>query len=164
MAVVMQNKYKSRALLAAIFLSAVLLGVGFEGGMLWSSREMEKIETLATQATDKVLALTQEKQILEQKLERSGLFGQGPVWPDPQARNERYLGLARVGQFVVFSEQLQVKIIITASQQAQLDIYWQGEHIYTTLTAGANLKLSTYYNLSLSYLGTGWALLSLEKQ
>jgi hypothetical protein len=164
MAIVMRNKYKGRALLAAIFLSAILLGLGFEGGVLWSSREIEKIETLAIQATDKVLALTQEKQNLEQKLERGGFFGQGPVWPDPQAKNERYLGLARVGQFVVFNEQLQVKLINTVSQQARLDIYWQGEHIYTTLTAGANLQLSTYYNLSLSYLGTGWAVLSLEKQ
>ena len=161
----MRADLRVKAILVTGLLSVALLGMGVEFGWLLASRQVDEANNLTTQATDKVLALTQEKQALEQRLQG---IAQRPILDDRLGevwrQGKDFYGLARLEQKVIFNRELTVELLATSKEQAELSLSWQGQRANIVLRSGGQVELATHWCLVLQCLGDGWVVMLLRTQ
>lgn len=161
----MRKELKKKAWLITIILSLALLGLGFGLGRLMPLEQAQETGQLIEQATEKVLTLTREKQILEQEIQN--LLGRAPgdssaVWQYAGA----YYGLLRLGQGVVFNNELGVELLGSQpeSQQAEIFLSWQGQKSKLQLKTGQKFELNNNWHLAVEGQGNGWVVLRLQQK
>lgn len=163
----MRNDLKKKAWLATMLLSLLLLGLGFGLGRLLPLEQADEANQLISQATEKVLALTQEKQALERELQ--AMLSQGGsdnsvnlVWQFEDA----FYGLVHFGQGVVFNRELAVNLLDSPRNHQQIEVLLsgQGQRRKMVLAPGHKLDLYNGWQLSVAANGAGWAVLALQKQ
>ena len=140
---------KLKALIITIILSAVLLVLGMELGKLTTAAQIDDANSLTQQATEKVLALTQQNQLLEEELQKARLSGvggnraaPGEVWPQAGV----FYGLVRLKQPTRFNQNLALELETgdKAVGRAVFKLLWQGEAVNLNLTSGKGVN---YFNL-----------------
>ena len=159
----MRVDLRAKAMLVTGLLSLVLLGLGFEMGWLLSSRQVDEANSLTSQATDKVLALTQEKQALEQSLRDAMAQRRGDSLGEVWRQDKHFCGLARRGQKVIFNRELQVELVAVSAEQAELNLLWQGQRTNIALGSGEQLDLANHWRLVLQHLGDNWVVMILRQ-
>ena len=161
----MRADLRYKAMLVTGLLAAALLGMGFELGWLLASRQVDEANRLTSQATDKVLALTQERQALEQRLQE--IIAQRPVWDDRPGevwrQGKDFYGLARQKQKIIFNRELKVELLTASAEQAELSLFWQGQQANIALRSGEQVKLANNWRLVLQHLGDGWVVIALRQ-
>ncbi|MDR1396949.1 MAG: hypothetical protein LBJ14_04395 [Desulfarculales bacterium] len=157
-----------KAVLITAVLSAGLFLAGFSIGKYWLAHEMEDIKILTAQATDRVLLLTKQNQLLQEKLEQlhqqpplaQEITGRAWIWPDGQG----YRGLLESGQSLLLSPELNLKLlrIDPGANLAVFRLYANDNSTELKLIPGAVLPISHAWQLGLRYLQPGWAVVILE--
>jgi hypothetical protein len=149
-------------------LSAGLLWTGFGIGKYWLSDEMENIKILTSQATEKVLLLTRQNQLLQEKLEQSlqepplgeKMSRSAWLWPHGQG----YMGLLGLGQTLLLNSDLHLKLqrIDAQANLAVFQLHTHDSPRELELIPGAALPVNHAWRLGLRYLQSNWAVVVLE--
>ncbi len=143
-----------------------LLAMGFELGFLLASRQTDEANQLVSQATEKVLALTQEKQLLEQRLQGAADGSPvaerrpGEVW----RHNNIYYGMLHQGGWITFNDELKVELLAVQAGQAELNLSGTGQQMRASLQPGEKIKLTNGWQLVLNGLGPEWVVLGLQPE
>lgn len=165
----MRPRLYKKAFLVTVVLSLLLLGLGFEFGWYFASRQVDEANMLTSQATEKVLALTRERQALEEKLQELSMGGGGMLAADTRPgevwhSGNLYYGLARQGGKVVFNRNLTIGLLGLGANQAMLRLNWQGRQQNASLMPGEKLTLPDNRQVALYYLGQDWVILALQTE
>ena len=158
----MRFELRKKAIIVTALLSLALLGLGFEFGWLIASHQVDEANQLTSQATEKVLLLTQEKQELEKRqLQQAPLsLNQSEIWRQGNA----LYGVARQGHNLVFNEELDVRLLVDTAPHNQTDlvISWPGNQLQVTLATGEKFAINSNWQIFIAYASPGWAVIGLE--
>jgi hypothetical protein len=160
--------FKLKAALITVILSLALLLLGLSAGKYLLREEMEEVKNLTAQATEKVLILTRQNQILQEKLQQTldqtsriaDRETQGWIWRDGQT----YMGLLNIEQRVSLGRDLALKLqhIDMNSALAVFQLSLSDKLYQLELRLGTSQDINHGWRLNLRHLQPSWAVITLQ--
>ena len=151
-----------KAIIITLVLAAALLAIGLETGKYLSRQYIEDARELTSQATEKVLVLTQQNRLLEEKLQELEPVGlgdrQGYLWPDGNS----FYGLLHLKQQLALGSDLTLLLESIDQGEAVLRIIAGDEQSAIHLLAGKPSALNNNWRITITYLQKSWAVFLLS--